>query len=69
VVYHRDHLGTGSIQAFVRTVDKTEEDQLRGSLSKRLPTYMMPRRIHFMDMLPKNQSGKIDRQQLKALCT
>jgi D-alanine--poly(phosphoribitol) ligase subunit 1 len=69
VVYHRDQLGTGSIQAFVRAAGPLEEDQLRSSLSKRLPTYMMPRRIHFMDMLPKNQNGKIDRQQLKALCT
>lgn len=67
VVYHRDALGTGSIQAFV--MGKADDQQLRTALAERLPHYMMPRKIHLLPALPKNANGKIDRQQLKALCS
>lgn len=67
VVYHRDALGTGSIQAFV--MGAADDQQLRTAVAQRLPHYMMPRKIHLLPVLPKNANGKIDRQQLKALCS
>lgn len=69
VVYHRDKLGTGSIQAFVTATGNPDDQQLRAAVNARLPHYMMPRKIHLLPALPKNANGKIDRQQLKALCS
>jgi amino acid adenylation domain-containing protein len=39
--------------------------RLRGELSNVLPSYMLPSRWMSFEELPKNQSGKIDRQALK----
>jgi len=38
---------------------------LLGSLSKNLPKYMLPRKVHYFDKLPLNPNGKINRTQLK----
>jgi len=38
---------------------------LMGSLSKNLPKYMLPRKVHYFDKLPLNPNGKINRTQLK----
>jgi len=39
--------------------------QLRGALSKIIPSYMLPSRWKSFERLPKNGNGKIDRPQLK----
>lgn len=50
-----------------REVDAVE---LRKSLMALLPGYMVPRRFRFMERLPVNQNGKIDRAKLKeSYCT
>ncbi len=46
---------------------KTEaESELRQMCSEKLPSYMIPRLWTFMDELPLNQNGKIDRKKLEA---
>jgi D-alanine--poly(phosphoribitol) ligase subunit 1 len=42
-------------------------ESLRGWLQKKLPAYMVPSEIRFLDALPHNQNHKIDRQKLLEL--
>jgi D-alanine--poly(phosphoribitol) ligase subunit 1 len=37
---------------------------LRAELGGRLPAYMLPRRLEFLDSLPTNLNGKVDRRRL-----
>ncbi|KAJ3491955.1 hypothetical protein NLG97_g5492 [Lecanicillium saksenae] len=43
------------------------EDRLRSALQMTLPSYMIPKRIIFLDKMPINQNGKVDRRALGAL--
>lgn len=40
---------------------------LLGHLRQRLPRYMLPRRVHLVDEIPRNPNGKIQRSRLVAL--
>jgi acyl-CoA synthetase (AMP-forming)/AMP-acid ligase II len=35
-----------------------------GAARERLPRYMLPRKIHVLDALPRNGNGKLDRKEL-----
>ncbi len=50
--------------AFVAMDQKVTEQEMRGKLQNFLPGYMIPNQICFMDELPKNMNGKVDRQAL-----
>ena len=39
-------------------------DKVREEMKKRVPDYMIPKRIHFLDTLPLGATGKIDRNAL-----
>lgn len=57
-----------AVVAFVVTADGTDLTEryiIRGSRGL-LEDYMVPERVIFVDQLPKNTNGKIDRQALKA---
>jgi len=41
------------------------KNTLKQELEKILPTYMIPRKFVYMNILPKNSNGKIDRKKLK----
>jgi D-alanine--poly(phosphoribitol) ligase subunit 1 len=45
------------------------EDNLerRGQIKDRLPSYMVPSAVHFVDSLPLNANGKVNRKQLLTL--
>jgi amino acid adenylation domain-containing protein len=45
----------------------TNQGGLRGALSARLPPYMLPSRIVFVESLPITATGKIDRKALEAV--
>ena len=64
VGWPRTDSGYGGVEAFIECDDAHD---LRGPLGDRLPDYMMPRRIHVMPRLPRNTSGKFDRQALTKL--
>lgn len=64
-VYKQLSNGMGYIVGFVATEDKIEGGQFKKLLSKILPSYMIPREIVEVNGLPKNQNGKVDRNQLK----
>ncbi len=58
------------IVAYVAMEGEMDASELRGELKKYLPQYMIPNMFEFMDELPKNVNGKVDRVQLmrKASC-
>lgn len=53
------------IKAFVS--GNIPEEEIRRELSKKLPEYMIPKSIKFLDSLPLNKNGKIDRKELLEL--
>jgi D-alanine--poly(phosphoribitol) ligase subunit 1 len=68
VVYQKLTAELGQIVAFIKLSDaKVNEDFLLGKIKEILPQYMVPRIQRILDVLPKNQNGKIDRNQLKQL--
>lgn len=50
--------------AFVAMDQKITEQEMRRRLQAFLPSYMIPNQICFMEELPKNLNGKVDRQAL-----
>jgi amino acid adenylation domain-containing protein len=57
-----DGLATG-IAAF-HCVPGVTRDEVREAMKKRVPDYMIPNRVHILDILPLGSSGKIDRKAL-----
>jgi amino acid adenylation domain-containing protein len=55
--------GAGGIEAFLQT-EYTDIPSLREKLTKRLPSYMVPRNIHLVGKMPLNSNGKFDRRAL-----
>jgi D-alanine--poly(phosphoribitol) ligase subunit 1 len=59
-----------SLAAFViqntneRGSDFERSTRLKAALSQRLPAYMVPRKIHFVDAFPMTANGKADRRAL-----
>lgn len=51
--------------AFVAVDDGNTDRNIRKELRKYLPDYMLPNVTIFMDELPKNANGKVDRQRLE----
>tara|TARA_B100001287_G_scaffold106033_1_gene89230 strand:+ start:9154 stop:10665 length:1512 start_codon:yes stop_codon:yes gene_type:complete len=64
VVYKRINDSYGKIFAYL-VVDKTsEEDKIKNQLKSLIPNYMIPNKFKFLEKLPKNANGKIDRKIL-----
>jgi acyl-coenzyme A synthetase/AMP-(fatty) acid ligase len=56
----------GGVEVFVEGQESALE-KLRSSVAKDLPEYMVPRRFHFMDRLPRNANNKYDRKAMQKL--
>jgi amino acid adenylation domain-containing protein len=54
------------IVAFVGTSSKTEREII-DSCRSQLPSYMAPRQIFFVEKLPLNANGKVDRNELRRM--
>ncbi len=54
------------LRAFVALTDGSRPSaiQLKAFLGERLPAYMIPAEVSFVDALPKTSTGKVDRQAL-----
>jgi amino acid adenylation domain-containing protein len=59
VGWPRTSSGYGGVEVFVE--GRAEADHLRDAVQAELPEYMVPRRFHFRDTLPRNPNGKLDR--------
>jgi D-alanine--poly(phosphoribitol) ligase subunit 1 len=66
VIYQRTKTAYGKLIGFVASSADLDEKTLLVQLANLLPEYMMPSRIVIKPELPKNQNGKVDRQQLHA---
>jgi acyl-coenzyme A synthetase/AMP-(fatty) acid ligase len=66
VGWPRTPSGFGGIEVFVEGKGDPG-DALRKRLQAELPDYMVPRRVHFMERLPRNVNDKFDRQAMSAL--
>jgi len=49
-------------------IQTPDPELLKTALAARLPAYMVPQRLHFLDALPLSANGKLDRQALLARC-
>jgi acyl-coenzyme A synthetase/AMP-(fatty) acid ligase len=57
---------TSEIVLFYESGSELQAAFIRGRLSTTLPKYMLPTVFHWMDLMPRNPNGKIDRAQLVA---
>jgi len=55
--------GYGGIEVFIEGEVK-DKDALRAIIASALPEYMVPRRFHYMDRLPRNANYKFDRKAM-----
>ena len=58
--------GFGGVEVFVEGA-KVAVDKVRQDISACLPEYMVPRRVHVMDRLPRNANGKFDRKAISKI--
>nr|QEO74753.1 AMP-dependent synthetase and ligase [uncultured bacterium] len=66
VIDKEDEGGTKFLCAYVVAAGQADTGALRGFLAERLPGYMVPSSIIFMESLPRTITGKIDRRALPA---
>jgi amino acid adenylation domain-containing protein len=52
--------GYDGVEVFIEG-DRTDAPELRSAIAAELPDYMVPRRIHLLDRLPRNVNDKYDR--------
>lgn len=58
--------GAGGVEVFLEG-PRADADTVRRFVALSLPEYMVPRRFHFMDQLPRNPNGKYDRKAMSQL--
>ena len=61
---HSYHNGVSRINAFLAVSEKHLILQIKMDLASLLPVYMIPTHFNFLDDLPKNKNGKVDRVAL-----
>lgn len=65
IAIHSNNDGLSRIIAVLAIRQHASNDQVRQSLRKLIPDYMIPSAFYYEDTLPKNPSGKVDRKYLK----
>ncbi|MBI4309135.1 MAG: AMP-binding protein [Candidatus Omnitrophica bacterium] len=57
----------GEVVAFICKIKELDEHRILEYCRNKLPKYMVPTKVYFIDEMPLNRNGKIDRLQLKQL--
>ena len=65
VIYKRINDSYGKIISYLVSKTEVNEKHIKDKLSPLIPKYMIPSKIIFLDQLPKNPNGKIDRKVLQ----
>ncbi|MBI4646490.1 MAG: AMP-binding protein [Bacteroidia bacterium] len=65
VIPYQNTAGITSLVCFIR--GEYNKQEIRNGLIKYLPDYMLPEKIIFVDEMPLNNSGKIDRVKLREM--
>lgn len=65
VIYHKRSDGLGQILAYAVLNRACPSQELLQKLALLLPSYMLPRQLTVLEVLPKNANGKIDRVALQ----
>jgi acyl-coenzyme A synthetase/AMP-(fatty) acid ligase len=58
--------GYGGVEVFLEG-PSSDAQGIRNAVAAQLPEYMVPRRFHFMDRLPRNVNDKFDRKVMMKL--
>lgn len=66
VVAMTDHIGNTELRMIIED-NKCDTTALLDYMKLKLPAYMIPKKIAFIDVFPLNVNGKIDRKQLELL--
>ena len=66
-VLHGTVRGLSRIVAVISTRENIEQNSITKELRNIIPDYMIPSEIHFLDKLPKNPNGKMDRKKLREM--
>ena len=61
-----DHIGNTELGMIIED-KKCDTTALLDYMKLKLPAYMIPKKIAFIDVFPLNVNGKIDRKQLELL--
>jgi acyl-coenzyme A synthetase/AMP-(fatty) acid ligase len=56
--------GLSELIAFIEADDEIDLTELNQELKKKLPVYMTPKRFIRLDSLPRNDRGKVDREEI-----
>ncbi len=64
VVCREEEPGEKRLVAYVVSADRSTAESIRSRLRERLPEYMIPASIVFLESLPLNRNGKVDRRAL-----
>jgi acyl-CoA synthetase (AMP-forming)/AMP-acid ligase II len=63
-----EHWGEAVVGFVVVEPDGPGEDELREHCRERMAGFKIPKRFVFLDALPKNPTGKVERGKLRELC-
>ena len=64
ILYAAEDYTLHGLHAFITVKNEISKDEILDFLRVKLPTYMIPRGIHFVKDMPLNINGKIDRKAL-----
>lgn len=67
VIYKKFDNGLGQIIAYAAVNVESQSANLLARVAAVVPAYMVPRHLFFLDALPKNANGKIDRVKLSEI--
>lgn len=56
-----------AVVAYSNEIDINTDKTIKEELKKHIPEYMIPKKIKFVDKLPMNNNGKVDRKELKKI--
>lgn len=67
IVEHNKNLTQNILVVYVESDKPKPEQDILEYMASVLPPYMIPRKIHYIEKMPINLSGKIDRNALKSI--